>query len=128
MAKKIVKKTSTAKDASQEFEFKPSGRKAVRLAFRDYNGKKFLDCREWYLDEETEQFKPGKGFTVKMERAKEFLDALSEWAATATVPGMDKPEPSKKAPKEEPKATKPVKKAGRPAAQGKAKEPETWDD
>lgn len=56
----------------------PRTRGALQVRKRTYRGKAFCDIRAWYLDEQTNELKPGKGVTVRPEELRETIAALAK--------------------------------------------------
>ena len=51
----------------------------IRIQIREYRGKQYLDIRKFYLDKDTEEFKPTpKGISIPMDRANEVLTIARE--------------------------------------------------
>ena len=51
----------------------------LKLSINEFQGKKFLDIREWYIPEDSQDLRPTKkGITVSAEMFENFLKALNE--------------------------------------------------
>jgi len=83
---------SVDNDLVKEFLATPRGAKLKKVQIRKIGGKPFLDIRDYYLPDGTEEYLPGReGTTWKIHsetgvsEAKELLEAiqkaLSEWEA-----------------------------------------------
>jgi hypothetical protein len=58
----------------------PRVRGALQIRKRTWKGKDFADAREWYLDRETGELKPGKGVTIRPSELREAIAALTKVA------------------------------------------------
>lgn len=62
------------------FQFKLSSKQAIRAEVTEFKGRSLLSIRMWWFSEEDDDWRPsGKGFTVPIDRAEDFGEALSEW-------------------------------------------------
>lgn len=77
------------------FKFKKNKSMEIRAEFSEYNGKRFLNMREWYEDRDTEEMRPGKGFTIPLNKVEDFFEALKEWMDEVEVPDADDEAPKK---------------------------------
>ena len=51
----------------------------LKISLNEFQGKKFLDIREWYIPEDSQDLRPTKkGITVSAEIFESFLKALNE--------------------------------------------------
>ena len=51
----------------------------LKISVNEYEGRRFLDIREWYIPEDSETLRPTKkGITVSAEIFESFLKALNE--------------------------------------------------
>ena len=58
---------------------KLSNRDFFRIENKEYKGNKFLDCRVYFLDKETQEYRPTKkGISFNHNVAKEVIEALLE--------------------------------------------------
>lgn len=76
------------KNQTETFVFTKSATTEIRCELSEFKGKLMLNMREWWgdSDDDAEDYKPGKGFTVPIGKAAEFLEQLAEWAANVEVP------------------------------------------
>jgi len=56
-----------------------TGSGIIRVQISEFEGKKYLDIRKFYLDKETEEYKPTrKGISLNPEIAEEVLNTAKE--------------------------------------------------
>ena len=41
-------------------EIKKNSQEIIRIENKEYKGNKFLDCRDYYLDKDTQEYRPTK--------------------------------------------------------------------
>ena len=60
-------------------EIKKNSQEIIRIENKEYKGNKFLDCRVYFLDKETQEYRPTKkGISFNHNVAKEVIEALLE--------------------------------------------------
>ena len=60
-------------------EIKKNSQEIIRIESKEYKGNKFLDCRVYFLDKETQEYRPTKkGISFNHGVAKEVIEALLE--------------------------------------------------
>ena len=58
-------------------EIKKNSQEIIRVESKEYKGNKFLDCRVYFLDKETQEYRPTKkGISFNHGVAKEVIEAL----------------------------------------------------
>ena len=57
-------------------EIKKNSQEIIRIENKEYKGNKFLDCRVYFLDKETQEYRP----TKKGISLVPVLDSLNAWA------------------------------------------------
>lgn len=80
-----------SKAANAVLVFTKSATTEIRAEFSEYKGKMLLNIREWFgdSDDDTEDYKPGKGFTVPVAKAGDFIAAFVDWAENVVVPDAE---------------------------------------
>ena len=60
-------------------EIKKNSQEIIRIENKEYKGNKFLDCRVYYLDKDTQEYRQTKkGISFNHNVAKEVIEALLE--------------------------------------------------
>lgn len=66
------------KEAEIIYEWEKNKREKVRVSLSEYKGKKLLDIRVWYLDENN-QYSPGKkGISLGLEQLPFLEEAIAK--------------------------------------------------
>ena len=60
-------------------EIRKNSQEIIRIENKEYKGNKFLDCRVYFLDKETQEYRPTKkGISFNHGVAIEVIEALLE--------------------------------------------------
>ena len=116
MAKKTTKTTAPVED----YNFYLNARKTnmVRVAWTEYQGRRGLDIREHYLNDDDEWQPTSKGMRIKEDLVPDFIDWLKgELDANVSEPEEQEPEQEP-----EPEVRRTAKR-GRPVIGGEESEP-----
>ena len=58
-------------------EIKKNSQEIIRIENKEYKGNKFLDCRVYFLDKETQEYRPTKkGISFNPNIAKEVIEGI----------------------------------------------------
>jgi len=73
------KKEKEEKRENLMIEIKKNSQEIIRVESKEYKGNKFVDCRVYFLDKETDEYRPTKkGISFNHGVAKEVIEALLE--------------------------------------------------
>ncbi|RME87861.1 MAG: transcriptional regulator [Candidatus Hydrogenedentota bacterium] len=59
-------------------EFQKNSKEIVRVEISEYRGKKLLNIRTWFLNDEGQYLPSKKGIAVSVEKIPELIDALKK--------------------------------------------------
>ena len=58
-------------------EIKKNSQEIIRIENKEYKGNKFLDCRVYYLDKDTQEYRTTKkGISFNPSKAKEVVEGI----------------------------------------------------